>query len=44
MNTLLPFSGVDWLQAALMALIMLGLGLEGMDGMEEILDTEATTQ
>lgn len=41
MNDILHLSGATWLHAAVVALAMLGLGLEGMGSDEEPLHTEA---
>jgi|GEM_PF-2485032 len=44
MNTLIHLSGTAWLHAAIVALTMLGLGLEGMGGGEEtVRDTPSGT-
>lgn len=43
MNPLLHLSGAAWLHAAVMALILLGLGLEGMGSDEEATAIEDTT-
>lgn len=40
MNTILHLSGMAWLQAAVMALILLGLGLEGLGSDEAAVAAE----